>query len=196
VPTFGRVTSSAAPAAHDKENLAPMTSSAQPITDAPTGTYAIDVTESTVTFGTTSFFGLLKAPASFTIASGHIVVTDPSNVAIDVTLDAASFDSKNPKRDTHIRSADFLDVAKHPTIAYRSNAVAQHDEHWHVDGTLTVKGVGAPVALHVTSATLEGDTVRVQGTATVDRYAHGVKKMGGMVGRRVPVTLDIVAKRS
>lgn len=50
--------------------------------------------------------------------------------SVEVTIDAASIDTRDEKRDEHLRSADFLDVANHPTLELRSTGVRQQDDWW------------------------------------------------------------------
>src|SRR6202051_565537 len=49
--------------------------------------------------------------------------SDPSKLSVEAVIDAASIDTREPQRDEHLRSADFLDVANHPTITFRSKKI-------------------------------------------------------------------------
>jgi len=173
-----------------------MSSSATPRTSAPPGIYAIDPSASTVAFVGKSLGGLVKARGTFALTAGRIEVTGPERASIEVTLDATSFDTGNPKRDTHVRSADFLDASRFPTIDYRATAVMSGESGWVVDGELTVKGVSASVPLTVASVEVLGATLRVRANTTVSRRALGVTKSRGMIGATLPVTLDITATMS
>lgn len=77
---------------------------------------------------------------------------DVSRSRVDVSIDARGIDSREPKRDEHLRSADFLDIANHPTVTFRSTRVeaprgAAGD--LRVTGDLTIRGVTRPVTLDV-----------------------------------------------
>jgi polyisoprenoid-binding protein YceI len=78
---------------------------------------------------------------------------DEANVArsrVAVSIDARGIDTKDAKRDEHLRSADFLDVANHPTVTFASTAVREGaDGGLAVDGTLTIRGVAREVTLDV-----------------------------------------------
>lgn len=89
---------------------------------------------------------------------------DEQNVAasrVEVAIDAASINTHQDYRDNHLRSADFLDVEKYPTITFKSTQVEQTGaETAKVTGDLTIKGVTHPVTLDVT---LEGDITDMKG---------------------------------
>jgi polyisoprenoid-binding protein YceI len=68
---------------------------------------------------------------------------------VSVTIDTASIDTGVAKRDTHLRSPDFLDVAKYPTMTFVSTKVAKGGKGLKVTGNLTLHGVTRPVVLDV-----------------------------------------------
>jgi len=75
---------------------------------------------------------------------------DPVSARVDVTIDAASIDTKNGRRDKHLRTADFFDVDQHPTITFVSHRVEPIDRaegRYRLLGDLTVRGVTREVAL-------------------------------------------------
>jgi polyisoprenoid-binding protein YceI len=77
---------------------------------------------------------------------------DLSRSRVDVSIDARGIDSRDPKRDEHLRSADFLDVANHPTVTFRSTRVeapAGPGGDLRVTGDLTIRDVTRPVTLEV-----------------------------------------------
>lgn len=77
----------------------------------------------------------------------------PQDALVQVQIDAASVDTGIKKRDAHLRSADFFDVAAYPTIAFRGTRVQPASplprHRWHVAGDLTLHGVTRPVELAV-----------------------------------------------
>jgi polyisoprenoid-binding protein YceI len=110
--------------------------------------------------------------------------------------DSASFASGSKGRDKKVRSKTFLYVDNHPDIAFESTA-ARVDQSgvWTLQGTITARGVAAPVEFTVSEAAMSQDELALTATATVDRYAHGITAMKGMAGRRLQLTVEIRAVR-
>jgi polyisoprenoid-binding protein YceI len=66
---------------------------------------------------------------------------------VEVTIPAATVETGMEPRDNHLRSADFLDVENHPTLAFRSASIAPKGDRWAIAGDLTIRGVTRPVVL-------------------------------------------------
>jgi polyisoprenoid-binding protein YceI len=93
-----------------------------------------------------------KVRGSFHDWSGTLTLDDEdiTRSKVAVTITAASVDTKEPKRDDHLRSADFFDVEKFPTLEFASTAVRKSgDEELEVTGDLTIHGITRSVILHV-----------------------------------------------
>ncbi len=90
---------------------------------------------------------------SFLGATGKVTLDRAAKKgAISVTIDAASVDSRMPARDVHLRSERFFDVAKYPTITFKSSDFKFNgDNLTAVDGELTMHGVTKPVKLAITN---------------------------------------------
>jgi polyisoprenoid-binding protein YceI len=96
---------------------------------------------------------------------------DPTNAEIDVEIDAASVDTRNEQRDAHLRSADFLETEKYPTIIYKSKRIEQTgDDEFKVYGDLTLHGVTREIDL---DGTLNGHGKTPFGTEVVGLSAKG-----------------------
>src|SRR5712671_4324899 len=141
----------------------------------------------------------------FTKVSGNAVLdpTDPTKSSVEVTIDAASIDTREPQRDEHLRSADFLDVANHPTITFRSKRIVpEGPDHYKLTGDLTIRGVTKEVTFDV-----EGPTPPVKdpwgnvragvtATAKINRKDFGLvwnaltEGGGVMVGDQVSITVE------
>ncbi|HUO04867.1 MAG TPA: YceI family protein [Candidatus Binataceae bacterium] len=132
--------------------------------------------------------------------------TDPASVKIDATIDATSIDTHVAKRDNHLKSADFLDVEKFPTITFKSTkAEADGQGKWKVAGDLTLHGVTKPVVLEVDGPTptikdpMGNTRVGASATTTIKRSDFGIVwnaplETGGLlIGDEVAVSIDIEA---
>jgi polyisoprenoid-binding protein YceI len=84
--------------------------------------------------------------------SGSVFIDDGAieRSRVDIAIDARGIDTRDPKRDEHLRSADFLDVANHPQVTFRSTEVRRGErDQLLVTGDLTIRGVTRPVTLEV-----------------------------------------------
>ena len=133
---------------------------------------------------------------------------DLTRSRIQATIDAASIDTRIEKRDTHLKSPDFLDVAKHPTIAFVSKKIEQVDPgHFKVTGDLTLHGVTREVTLAVAGPTQEikdpwgNSRAGAEATTTINRKDFGLTwnqalEAGGVaVGDEVTITIDVEATK-
>lgn len=156
------------------------------------GAYRIEPGESTVEFVTRHLFGLAPVRGSFTLRDGIVHVADPIDASmVRATVDAGSFDTGNHQRDNNVRSARFLDTARHPEITFVANGV--HGDN--LGGTLTVKGRTEPLDVRIDEIRVLGHRLQIRAGAEVDRYRWGVTAMKGMTGRWLRFTLSLVASR-
>jgi len=129
---------------------------------------------------------------------------DPATLKVEVTIEAASVDTGNQKRDEHLRTADFLDVAKYPTIRFVSTKVVKGEPgRLKVTGYLTLHGVPREITVDLEGPTPEikdpGGNFRrgATGTAKIDRRDFGINwsKMmdtGGLiVGNDVSIHVEV-----
>jgi polyisoprenoid-binding protein YceI len=170
----------------------PMTAREAP----PSGQYAIDPAGSSVTFATRHMFGLAPVRGTLAATIGVLTIAEPAEGSrAEAEVSAASFSTRNVLRDPQVRSGLFLNVRRHPEILFRTTGVRRNGEAWTVSGVLTVKGKPAPLDLTVTDVTVEGATLVVRASGTVDRYAHGVTMMRGMAARHLSVEITVRATR-
>jgi polyisoprenoid-binding protein YceI len=114
------------------------------------GTWVIDPSHASFEFVARHLMARVRG--RFSGVSGVATIAEvPKEATLQVEIDAASVDTKDPSRDAHLRSSDFFGVEEHPTISFRSTAVRAGDgEHyWKVDGDLTVNGITRPVTVDV-----------------------------------------------
>jgi polyisoprenoid-binding protein YceI len=115
------------------------------------GVYDMDAAHTSVEFVGRHLM-ITKVRGRFSDVRGQITIAEePEDSHVEVEIGAASLSSGNDDRDNHLKSADFFDVEKFPTIRFRSTAVkALHDDTWELDGDLTVRDVTRPVTRPVT----------------------------------------------
>ena len=130
------------------------------------GRYEIDTGSSTVRFRTRHLFGLGPVRGSFAIRSGTVDIAEPVSRRIRAEIDAASFRTGNPARDTAVRSARFLDAGTHPVMTFAS----ERTDGSTLTGMLTVRGVNRPVTLSIEqSAVAAGSFTARAGRASTAR---------------------------
>ncbi len=126
------------------------TTSTAPLDAAlPTGTWQIDPSHSSVEFSVRHLM-VSKVKGRASRFTGEIHVDEvPDRSYVVATVDTASIDTGDERRDEHLRSPEFLDVAHHPTIQFRSTSIVPTGDRWHVEGELTIRGVTRGVVLDV-----------------------------------------------
>jgi polyisoprenoid-binding protein YceI len=133
---------------------------------------------------------------------------DLTQSTIDVTIDASSIDTGTAQRDDHLRSADFFDVEKFPTLRFRSKRIEKAGKAgFHVIGDLTIRDVTREVLLDVNYGGRGKDPwgnkrAGFSARATIDRKDFGlhwnqVLETGGLlVGDKVDIELDVQAVKA
>ena len=89
--------------------------------------WVLDGARSTFAFRVKHFWGLMTVQGHFTQVDGQATVDADGAVAVRIDIAAASLDTKQRQRDTHLRSADFFHVAQHPTVTFVSRQVTPQD---------------------------------------------------------------------
>ena len=168
-------------------------------------TWTIDGSHSNVSF-TVKHLMISNVRGEFGKVSGTVEFDgkDVSAAKVDATIDAATIDTREPKRDEHVRSADFLDTANHPTITFKSKkATPAGAGRFTLVGDLTIRGTTKEITLEVEGPTPEikdpwGNTrVGVSASGKFNRKDFGVnwsKTMdaGGLVvGDEIKVAIDL-----
>jgi polyisoprenoid-binding protein YceI len=169
-------------------------------------TWTIDPGHSEASFAVKHLM-ISTVKGNFRNVSGTVVVdeSDPAASRVEAVIDAASIDTRQEQRDTHLRSADFFDVEKYPSLTFRSTKVESlGNGQFRVQGDLTIRDVTKPVVLEVEETgrgkdPWGGDRVGYSATTKFDRTDFGLTwnqalEAGGiMVGNEVKVTLDVQA---
>jgi len=127
-----------------------------------------------------------------------------TNSRIEASIDATTINTREADRDTHLKSADFLDVEKFPTLSFKSNRISREGEgELTVEGDLTIHGVTRKVSFDVEGPSPEakdpwGNTrIGLSATTRINRKDFGLNwnaalEAGGvLVGEEVTITLDV-----
>jgi polyisoprenoid-binding protein YceI len=174
-------------------------------TETATRTYKIDKSHSEAVFQVRHL--VTKVRGRFDDFEGRVQVNEdrPELSSVDFVINAASIDTNEKDRDTHLRSADFFDVEKFPHITFKSTRVTKKSaESYDVVGNLTIHGVTKEITLPVTHLGKAKDPwgnerVGFESEITLNRKDYGLMwnaplEVGGfLVGDEVKVTLSIQA---
>jgi polyisoprenoid-binding protein YceI len=170
---------------------------------------AIDTSHSSIGF-TVRHMMFAKVRGHFGQWKGTIAFdeADPTRSRVEVHIDAASIDTREPKRDAHLRSPDFLDAEKHPALDFISGKIESlGGTRYRVDGALTIRGTTKAVVLE---AELLGkgkdpwgnERVGFHATTRINRKEFGLTwnqalETGGiLVGEEVEISLDVEAVKA
>lgn len=139
--------------------------------------------------------------------SGYFDAQHPERSHFEVTIDAASVDTRNSDRDAHLRSADFFDAERYPELRFQSTSVNQVSERtYRVTGDLTIRDVTRPLTFELQLAgpatdAFGNERIGLEGQTVVSRKDWGLTwnaalEAGGvLVSDNVTLQFDISAVR-
>jgi polyisoprenoid-binding protein YceI len=168
-------------------------------------TYKIDPAHSSAQFVVRHMM-ITNVRGLFNNLQGTVTWDDanPGATAIDAVIDASTINTHEAQRDAHLKSADFLDVEKYPTITFKSTGASGNgDGEVNVKGELTIHGVSKPIVLKVDGPTAEGKdpwgNLRIGASATtkIKRSEFGLTwnaalETGGfLVGDELKIEIEI-----
>jgi len=172
---------------------------------AGTTSWQIDPKHSSAQFGVTHLM-ISTVRGEFHQVNGTVVLDDSdiSKSSVNVTIDATTVDTREPDRDKHLMSPDFFDVAKYPTMTFKSTKVEPAGPgKLKITGDLTIRGVTKQAVLEVTAPKPPIQDpwglqrTAVSGSTKINRQDFGVAwnktldSGGVVVGDEVNVTLDV-----
>jgi len=174
-----------------------------------TGTWTIDPAHSDVGFVIRHLM-ISNVRGHFTRFAGQIVTAeDPLKSEVTATIDMTSIDTANTTRDAHLRTADFFEVERYPTMSYRSTSVRPDGDGYLMEGELTLKGITLPVPLEpeingfgvdpFTPGPAAGARAGFTATGQINRMDFGVSYNaplpggGALLGEKVQIILEIEA---
>jgi polyisoprenoid-binding protein YceI len=177
-------------------------------TDIPgyrAGTWTIDNAHSEVGFSIRHLM-ISKVRGKFQNFSATFVTAEnPLESSVTASAEVASVSTNDENRDAHLRTGDFFEAEKYPTINFVSTGVRVVDGEYKVDGDLTIKGVTLPVTFDFEFGGFGGDPygnykAGATAQAVVNREEFGLMynatlETGGvLLGEKVTITLDLQAK--
>jgi polyisoprenoid-binding protein YceI len=166
--------------------------------------YQLDSAHSSVGFSVKHMM-IAKVRGAFEKVTGTLNYdkANPQNASTEATIEAASVNTHEPQRDGHLKSPDFFDVEKFPTLTFKSKSVTSSGGELKVTGDLTIKGVTKQVTLDVETPSEElkdpfGNVkIGLSATTKIKRKDFGLTwnaalETGGvLVGDDVTITLDL-----
>jgi polyisoprenoid-binding protein YceI len=171
------------------------------------GTWKIDPSHSEVQFFVRHMM-IAKVRGRFREFEGMLHIGErPEDSRVEVVIEAASIDTRDRTRDAHLRSAEFLDVERHPEVRFTSTSVRPGDnDRWKVTGDLTVRGVTRPVMLDVEYCGVMVDPWGMEragflASTEIDRedfditWNQALEAGGFLLGRGVRIEIDVEAVR-
>lgn len=179
--------------------------SAVAIPEVKTTTWNIDPVHSAAQFKVKHMM-ISNVKGEFTSVKGSLDFDEQNieNSRVQAEIDASTINTREPQRDAHLKSADFFDVEKFPTLSFRSTQVSRKDDgELAVAGELTVHGVTRPVTFSVEGPSEPtkdpwGNTrIGLSATTKINRKDFGLTwnaalETGGiLVGEEVTITLDV-----
>ena len=137
------------------------------------GSWVLDASRSEVRLKSRSLWGLAPVKGVFRQVTGKGTVSAAGDATGTITVSARSVDTKNNRRDEHLRSADFFDVANHPDITFTVDAIRPDNGGVRVTGSLSVRGRTRPVSFDAKVSSADGE-VTLDGQVQVNRADFGL----------------------
>ncbi len=137
------------------------------------GVWSVDPQRSEIGFDVKALWGMHTVRGVFGTYDGTLTVR-AGGAAGKLTIDAASLDTGHKKRDRHLRSPDFFDVARHPQIVFVPTSVTRRDGGLTVAGELSVASARLRLELPVNVTRMPDGAPRLEGRTTVAREAAGM----------------------
>jgi polyisoprenoid-binding protein YceI len=159
------------------------------------GDWTLDASRSQIRLRSKSMWGLAPVKGVFGKVSGGGAVSAAGQVTGRITVDAASIDTRNKKRDEHLRSADFFDAANHPSIAFTVDGISPSGQGVTVTGSLTVRGRTTPQSFDAKVSTFD-DEAWLDAEVQVNRADFGLTwNQMGMTSMNNTITVHAVFTR-
>jgi polyisoprenoid-binding protein YceI len=160
------------------------------------GSWTLDPSRSQVRLRSKSMWGLVPVKGVFTDVSGTGTVSTSGAVSGTITVAAGSVDTKNKKRDEHLRSADFFDADDHPSITVSVDGITLSETGAQVTGTLAVRDRTRPVSFDAKVDAVDDAEVWLDAEIRVNRADFGLTwNQMGMASMDNTITVHAVFTR-
>jgi polyisoprenoid-binding protein YceI len=161
------------------------------------GDWALDPARSTAALRNKGMWGLVTVKGVFGSIEGGGTVSLAGGVTGRIALATGALDTKNKKRDAHLRSGDFFLAETYPAITFTLDMLVTAGEGTTVSGTLTVRDRSQPISFPATVALAGDGKVLLDATVQVDRSEFGLTlNPMGMSSMKSMVTIHAVFTRS
>ena len=168
------------------------------------GVWAIDLAHSEVSF-TVRHLMVSKVRGTFTKFEGTLNVADDVLASsVQATIDLDSIDTRDANSDNHLRSADFFEIEKYPTMTYQSTGIRAEGDHFVVEGDLSLHGVtkSVPLTLEFNGVSTDpwgGTRAGFSAEGEINRRDFGIDISmpldggGVVVGDKIKISIEIEA---
>ena len=161
------------------------------------GSWTLDPSRSQVRLSSKSMWGLVSVKGVFTDVSGTGTVSPSGAVSGTITVAAGSVDTKNKKRDVHLRSADFFDADNHPSITVSVDGITPSETGAQVTGTLAVRDRTRPLSFDAKVSAVDAAEVWLDAEIRVNRADFGLTwNQMGMASMDNTITIHAVFSRA
>jgi polyisoprenoid-binding protein YceI len=178
-----------------------MTITAETVPGYVAGTWVVDPTHTEIGFSV-RHLAISKTRGKFESFTATVHAADnPMESTVEVSVDVASINTGNADRDSHLRTNEFFDPERYPTMTFRSTSIRIDGDSLLLDGALTLRGVTKPVTLSGEFGGIATDPwgnvkAAASGSTVINRHDFGVSwnaplEAGGfLLGDQVTITID------
>ena len=157
------------------------------------GEWVLDPRESSIRLKSRSMWGLAPVNGVFRDVSGNGTVSPGGEVSGTITVTAASIDTGNTRRDTHLRSADFFDCGNHPDITFTTDGIQLSGRGVAVSGALTVRDRTRPLSFDAAASVRGNGEIWLDAELHVNRAGFGLTwNQVGMASMNNTLTIHAV----
>ena len=160
------------------------------------GDWVLDQRKSSIRLKNKSMWGLVRVNGVFREVSGNGTVSPDGQVSGTVTVAAASIDTRNARRDTHLRSPDFFDSGNHPDITFTADGIRPSGQGVAVTGALTVRDRTRPLSFDAAASVRGVGEIYLDAEVHINRADFGLTwNLMGLISMHDTLTIHAVFTR-